>query len=183
MRLPEFLLALLGCIIWFAGSAGGFIASGAAPVAGGYAQLAFFALSAVSACGAAFVAHAAFTGRSGGFYRLLSIVPPIFYSYWMILLYRDHASDPVIVNYGYECLAVAAAAMCFYFLAGCLFGKHEPGKTLFCAVMTIFLCGAVSADSAFALYEKMIILSAPLISLANIPPLVRRLVRRVKRPA
>lgn len=180
--LLELLVSLLGCVIWFAGSAGGFISKSSSVGAGAYTELAFFILSAASAISAALVAHGAYIGRTGGFCRFLSIIPPIFFSYWMILLYRIHASDPVIVNYGYECLAIAAAAMSFYFLAGYLYGKSEPGKTLFCMVMTVFLCGAVSADAAFTLSEKMIILSAPIISLANILPLTRWLVRREKRP-
>ncbi|MDR1299573.1 MAG: hypothetical protein LBJ84_04910, partial [Oscillospiraceae bacterium] len=180
--LPELLVSLLGCVIWFAGSAGGYIATRSSEGAVAYTELAFFILSAISAVSAAVVAHGAYIGHTGGFCRFLSIVPPIFFSYWMILLYRIHASDPVIVNYGYECLAIAASAMSFYFLAGYQYGKPEPGKTLFCIVMTVFLCGAVSADGAFALYEKMIILSAPLISLANILPLSRWLVRREKQP-
>ncbi|MDR1589540.1 MAG: hypothetical protein LBS51_05045 [Oscillospiraceae bacterium] len=175
---PFTLVALVaGGVVWLAGAAASLVASYPAAVAGSYSNMIFSALSALSALSVIYLARGAYVGRSGGFDRFLSVIPPLFFSYWLILLYMANASNPVVLMYGYECLAVASAAMCFYFLSGCLYGKAEPGKTVFCMIMTVFLCGAISADG-FTLPERLMIGSALLIALANIAPFIRGLVQK-----
>jgi hypothetical protein len=169
-----------GGIIWLAGSVAGLFTAYPAAVAGSYSDLIFSALSALSALSVMYLARGAHAGRSGGFDRFLSVIPPLFFSYWLIRLYMANASNPVVLMYGYECLAVAAAAMCFYFLSGCLYGKSEPGKTVFCMIMTVFLCGVISADG-FTLPERLTLGSTLLIALANISPFVCGLVKKQKK--
>jgi hypothetical protein len=168
---------IAGGVMWLAGSVAGLFAAYGTAASRSYSDMIFALLSALSALSVMRLARGAYVGRVGGVDRFLSVIPPLFFSYWLIRLYMANASNPVILIYGYECLAVAAAAMCFYFLSGCVYGKFEPGKTVFCLIMTVFLCGTVSAD-AFTLPERLALGASLLIALANISPFIRRLTKK-----
>lgn len=115
----------------------------------------FLLLSLLSALSLIVVAMGAYKGKSGGGLLLLSMVPSLFYCFWLIVLYKNNASNPVVLQYSYESLAIAAAALSSYFVAGFVFKKAVTGKTIFSFIVTIFFCTLVLADSV-SLPTKMI---------------------------
>jgi hypothetical protein len=107
----------------------------------------FVFLAVVSAISVIFLARGAYKGRSSGEMLLFSVVPPLFFCFWLILLYKDNAANPVVLRFGYQCLAIAAAALSTYFSAGFVFGKSTVGRTAFSFLVTIFFCAVVLADT------------------------------------
>ena len=76
----------------------------------------------------------------------LSIVPTIFLCFWLILLYRQNASNPVLLSYVYQCLAIMTSALSFYFTSGFLYEKPAPGKAIFTYYAAIYFCSISLAD-------------------------------------
>ena len=107
----------------------------------------FVFLAAASALSVIFLARGAYKGRGGGEMLLFSVIPSVFFCFWLIVLYKNNASNPVILRFSYECLAIAAAALSYYFSAGFVFGKSVTGRTLFSFLVTIYFCLVVLADS------------------------------------
>jgi len=106
----------------------------------------FIALSALSAISTAVFAIEMYQDSRRKSPFALSIVPTVFMCFWLILLYRQNASNPVLLSYGYECLAIVFAALSFYFTSGFLYGKPAPGKSIFAYYAAIFFCLVTMAD-------------------------------------
>lgn len=107
----------------------------------------FVFLALITAISLIFMARGAFKGRSGTEMLLFSIVPSIFFCYWLIILYKDNAANPVLLSYSYQCIAIAAAALSYYFSAGFVYKKAATGRSLFSFLVTIYFCTVVLADN------------------------------------
>ena len=106
----------------------------------------FAAFAVLTGVSLIFLARSAYKGRGGSELCVFGVIPVFFMCIWLILTYKQHASDPVILDYAYECVAASAAALSFYFGAGYIFKKPKPGKTVFSYLLTIFFCTLVLAD-------------------------------------
>ena len=83
---------------------------------------------------------------------ILSVIPPVFFCLWLVITYKENATNPVLLDYFYECLAMAAAALSFYYAAGFVFGRGRPGMTVLthlCAVS--FMITALAGVSSTAI--------------------------------
>jgi uncharacterized membrane protein YidH (DUF202 family) len=107
----------------------------------------FVFLAAVSAVSIIFLARGAFKGRGGTEMMIFSVIPSVFFSFWLILLYKNNAANPVILRYAYECLAIVAAALSSYFSAGFVYRKAAAGRMLFSFLVTIYFCTVVLVDN------------------------------------
>lgn len=107
----------------------------------------FIFLAAVSALSVIFLARGAHKGRGGSDLLIFSVIPSVFFCFWLIILYKNNASNPVILSFAYQCLAIAAATLSFYFSAGFVYKKAATGKTLFSFLVTIFFCAVSIADN------------------------------------
>jgi hypothetical protein len=76
----------------------------------------------------------------------LSIVPSLFICYWLIIIYRQNASNPVLLSYCYQCLAVISSALGFYFTSGFVYNKPAPGKAIFSYLTAVYFCLVTLAD-------------------------------------
>lgn len=108
----------------------------------------FIFLAAVAAISMMFLAHGAYKGQSGGEMLIFSVAPSLFFCFWLILLYKNNASNPVVLRFAYECLAIASAALSYYFSAGFVYTKSATGRTVFSFIVTVFFCVLVLADTA-----------------------------------
>lgn len=77
---------------------------------------------------------------------ILSIAPIVFLCFWLILHYRDNATNPVLESYVYQCLAIVSSALSFYYIAGIHYGKPSVGKAIFSYALTVLFCGITLAD-------------------------------------
>ena len=107
----------------------------------------FFVFSAVSAFSVAFFAIEMYQEPRRKSIFALSVIPTLFMCFWLVMLYRDNASNPVLLSYAYQCLAIIASALGFYFTSGFVYGKPAPGKTLFFYFAAIFFCFVTLADN------------------------------------
>lgn len=103
-------------------------------------------MAVLSAISVIFIARGAYRGKSGSELLLFTLIPPLFFCFWLIVLYKDNAANPVLLSYGYQCLAIAAAALSFYFTAGFIYKKPATGRSLFSFLITIYFCAVVIAD-------------------------------------
>lgn len=106
----------------------------------------FIFLSALSAFSVIFLARGAYKGHGGTEMLLFSVVPSVFFCFWLIVLYKNNAANPVLLSYCYQALAIAAAAISYYFSAGFVFGKAVTGRMLFSFLLAIYFCAVVLAD-------------------------------------
>jgi len=76
----------------------------------------------------------------------LSVVPTIFLCFWLIMIYRQNASNPILLSYVYQCIAIMASALSFYFTSGFLYEKPAPGKAIVMYYASIYFCAIALAD-------------------------------------
>lgn len=77
---------------------------------------------------------------------VLSVVPILFMCFWLIVMYKQNATNPVLLSYCYYCLAIMASTLSFYYTAGFVFKKPAPGKTIFAYLASIYFCLVTLAD-------------------------------------
>jgi hypothetical protein len=103
-------------------------------------------MSALAAVSMLLLAHSAYSGRAGRLLLFFSLVPEVFLSLWLVLLFRANQTNPVLAQYVYQGLAIVGAALGFYFTAGYVYGKPAPGKAAFSFVVGVFFCAVALAD-------------------------------------
>ena len=106
----------------------------------------FIAFSALSAVSVTFFAIEMYQDSRRNAPYALSIVPTVFMCFWLIFVYRHNASNPVLLAYAYQCLAIVASALSFYFTTGFLYGRPAPGKAVVAYYAAIYFCIVTLAD-------------------------------------
>ncbi|MDR2572421.1 MAG: hypothetical protein LBD23_19285 [Oscillospiraceae bacterium] len=109
-------------------------------------DIVFIALSALSAISVTLFAIEMYQDSRRKAPYALSIIPTIFMCFWLIMLYRQNASNPVLLGYVYQCLAVTATALSLYYTSGFLYSKPSPGKAIFMYYIAIYFCTVTLAD-------------------------------------
>ncbi|MCL2045548.1 MAG: hypothetical protein FWG88_04100 [Oscillospiraceae bacterium] len=110
-------------------------------------QYAFLALCALSAISLALFALEVYQDPRKKTKQALSVVPAMFMCFWLVYYYRQNASNPILLSYAYHCLALIASALAFYFLAGFLFGRAAPSKTILAFLAAIYFSLVTLADT------------------------------------
>ncbi len=87
-----------------------------------------------------------FTRREGSGLLLASVVPAVFFCYWLVMLYRDNLGNPVMLDYCFGCLAFAFSALSFYYMAGFAFGRRKTGCAVFFQLAAIYFLCLTMAD-------------------------------------
>jgi len=106
----------------------------------------FLIFSAISAICVTFFAIEMYQDSRRKAPYALSVIPTVFLCFWLILVYRQNASNPVLLGYVYICLALVANALSFYFTSGFLYGKPQPGKSIVAYYAAIYFCAISLAD-------------------------------------
>lgn len=97
----------------------------------------FILLAGVSYAAMSF---SAFRGKSGGGTTLASFIIVLFVCYWLIISYKENASDPTIINFVYDFLGLCAASVATYYIAGYAFGRSRPRASLFFSSVGVYFC-------------------------------------------
>jgi len=140
-------------------------------------DISFIIFSALSAISVTFFAVEMYQDSRRKAPFALSIVPTLFMCFWLILLYRQNASNPVLLSYIYQCIAIVATALSFYFTSGFLYGKPAPGKAIVTYYCAIFFCAVALADGHH-ISTTLIYLSLIAINLVYSSMLLRNLQKR-----
>lgn len=85
-------------------------------------------------------ALAANRGDAGPLARFSAAVPVLMACFWLIFSYKEHSQDPTVWSFGPEILAISAALLALYYLAGYFFGRRKPRLTIFFAEISAFFC-------------------------------------------
>lgn len=137
-------------------------------------DLFFIVLSAVSAISVTLFSIEMYQDPRRKIVYALGTIPILFMCFWLILIYRQNATNPVILSYSYQCLAIIASALGFYFTSGFLYGKPAPGKAIFTYLAAVYFCFVTLADK-HSISIKLIIASFIIINLVSVSMLVRNL--------
>jgi len=106
----------------------------------------FIAFSALAAISITFFAIEMYQDSRRKASYALSVVPTVFMCFWLILLYRQNASNPVLLSYAYQSLAIVASALSLYFTSGFLYDKPAPGKAIASYYAAIYFSAVTLAD-------------------------------------
>ncbi len=77
----------------------------------------------------------------------LFCIATLFMSWWLIMTYKENNSNPVLLEYCYECLGAIAATLSFYYATGHFYGKITPKRTVISHLMGIFFCLVTSLNA------------------------------------
>ena len=78
--------------------------------------------------------------RREGTGSALSILVVLFFCFWLVVFYRENSGDPVMWNYVLEMLALVVVTLAFYYMAGFLFYRAKLLRTIYSALLAVFLC-------------------------------------------
>ena len=137
-------------------------------------DLIFLILSLLSAVGATFFAIEVFQDPRHKSKFALSVIPSLFTCYWLVIVYRQNASNPVLLSYCYQCLAIMTSALGFYFTSGFVFKKPAPGKSIFFYSAAVYFCAVTLADNN-PISIKLIFFSIIVINIIHASMLIRNL--------
>ena len=84
---------------------------------------------------------------------------PVFFSYSLVLAYRENAQDPVLWHYGPFMLAIALNAVAYYHVAAWYFRRAIPRRALFSVQLAVFLDLCALSDSR-SLWPKLLLIAA-----------------------
>ncbi len=96
---------------------------------------------------------------------LCCTVPVLFLCFWMIVTYKENASNPVVWSFCTRILAIAANALGWFYLAGLAYGKPKSAALFFFCQLAPFLSILSLADSV-SLGSKLALLCPSLLLLA-----------------
>jgi len=137
----------------------------------------FSVLSALSAISIAFFAIEMYQDSRRKTRFALSVVPTIFMCFWLIVMYRQNASNPILLSYAYQCLAIIASALGFYLTSGFIYNKPAPGKAIFFYFAAVYFCFITLADD-HSIAIKIIFATIIAVNLVNASMLIRNLRRK-----
>ncbi len=103
-------------------------------------------LSLLSCAGVLALAWGGRRSGSKGSGRAWTLAPAFAACLWLIGSYQAHSGDPVRLNYLYEVLAVTAALLGSYYIAGFSFGKGKCGPAAFFCLGGTYLSLVTLAD-------------------------------------
>ena len=142
-------------------------------------DIVFTVFSAISAVSLMIFAIEVYKNPRRKLISALSLIPTLFMCFWLILVYRENASNPVLLSYAYACLAMVFAALGFYFTSGFAFGKTAVAKPIVCYFAAIYFCIVTLADD-FPMSIKLIIGAVIFLNLFNLSMLLRNLQKKLK---
>ncbi|NLB28650.1 MAG: hypothetical protein GX823_00245 [Clostridiales bacterium] len=113
---------------------------------------------------------------------VFSIVPEIAITFWLLIYYRANQTNPVLLDYMFVALALAATAFGFYFTAGYVYGRRAPLRFIFSYSTAIyFLITALAGDLSLA--DKLAFIGLAVFFMINLSQFVGNLLQKNRRTA
>lgn len=72
--------------------------------------------------------------------RISAVLITVMGCVWLVAEYKENAANPVIWSFAMEILALCAATLAFYFVAGYQFGEKQTLRAVFFCFAGMFLC-------------------------------------------
>lgn len=99
------------------------------------------------------------------FCRLYATAPILMFCVWLVVCYKTNAINSEGWAYGMELLAVAAALLAFFRMAGFIYGVPEAKKSMFYAMFGGAMCLMALADKRHTGMQIMFLASALMLGL------------------
>lgn len=77
----------------------------------------------------------------------LMCIATLFMCWWLIMTYKENNSNPVLLEYCYECLGIIAATLSFYYATGSIYGKILPKRTVVTHLLGIYFCMVTAVNA------------------------------------
>lgn len=110
-------------------------------------------LAFISGCGFIYAGYAGKSKADTPLSAFFSAVPELFACFWLIVSYRDHASNPVIWSYCVEIIAIAVAVLALHFTAGFVFCRPRTYATSLLLCMGAYACFTALGDTRPAAFQ------------------------------
>ena len=98
-----------------------------------------------------------------GIVSTFSAIPILMLVIWLIACYMRNSSIPNVWSYAIEIIAVCAAIVAFYSVAGYSFGKPRPYASLYSAMLGAFMCCVTLADSRYFGLQMIVFAAAAML--------------------
>lgn len=96
-----------------------------------------------------------------GSWSLAPLLPAFTSCVWLVLTYHTNASNPSVLSFVWQVLAVVCATLAWYYTASFAFQSPRPQLATWLSLVTVFLCCIALADST-ELYQKVILAATAL---------------------
>lgn len=80
---------------------------------------------------------------------VIAALPILLFAFWLIVSYKMNIVNPTISAYAVEVLALCAATIGFYQIAGFAFGRPKAVRSVFWCQFAAFLCLMTLSDSRY----------------------------------
>lgn len=137
-------------------------------------DISFAVLSALAAICVAFFAIGMYQDSRRKASYALNLVPTVFLCFWLLVIYVQNATNPILLGYVYQCLAIVAAALAFYFTSGFTYNKPTPGRAVASYYASVFFCAITLADDIH-IGQKLIFCAIIAASLVHLSVMLRYL--------
>ncbi len=94
-------------------------------------------------------------------------VPIVLFAFWLVVSYKTHIVNPTISAYSVEILALSAATIAFYQVAGFAYARPKAIRAVFWCQFAAFLCLMTLADSRYTGEQIMLVAAAAMLLLQS----------------
>ncbi len=98
-----------------------------------------------------------FTRKGKESVALWSLIPALFFCFWMVLVYRENSQSPVIIRFCYICLALVSSTLAFYYSAGYAYSRTKIRMTIITHLMAVYFLPIAVINTA-ELYERIFLI-------------------------
>ena len=84
----------------------------------------------------------------GGFGALLSVIPVVYLSLWLVMFYKTNVVNPIVWSYCVQVLAITACLGAAFRVCGYMFYRINPRRTIFSCGLALAFCLCVIMDDA-----------------------------------
>lgn len=105
--------------------------------------------------------------RHSGILCLLSVMPILLYSMWLITCYKMNDINSVVWAFSIEIITVIVAMLAYFRIAGFLFGVPLGNRSMFLSMLCAAMCIMVIADERYIGMQMMFFASAGQMILYN----------------
>lgn len=98
---------------------------------------------------------------------VIAALPILLFAFWLIVSYKMNIVNPTISAYAVEVLALCAATIGFYQIAGFAFGRPKAVRSVFWSQFAAFLCLMTLSDSRYMGAQCMLAAAAGMLLLQS----------------
>lgn len=111
--------------------------------------------------------HSAAQREASAATAAVAALPVVLFAFWLIVSYKMNIINPTISAYAVEILALCAATIGFYQIAGFAFGRPKAVRAVFWCQFAAFLCLMTLSDSRYAGAQCMFAAAAGMLLLQS----------------